>query len=47
MVKTMYLETNMEVLEALYDAAADEGYQLGYDEGYNQGYSDCEDEYEK
>ncbi len=42
-----YPEINMEVLEALYDAAADEGYQLGYDEGYNQGYSDCEDEYEK
>ncbi len=42
-----YPETNMEVLETLYDAAADEGYRLGFNEGYNQGYSDCEDEYEK
>lgn len=39
----------MRILEELYDAAADEGYQLGYDEGYNQGYNDCDcgDEYEK
>ena len=39
-------DETLRILEALYDTAADEGYQLGHDEGYKEGYSDCEDEYE-